>query len=46
MAQAEQLDVLILGSGTGGKLLAWHDDRILTMAEGVGELFARVEQAK
>jgi pyruvate/2-oxoglutarate dehydrogenase complex dihydrolipoamide dehydrogenase (E3) component len=24
MAQAEQVDVLILGSGTGGKLLAWH----------------------
>src|SRR5579859_5909033 len=24
MAQPEQVDVLILGSGTAGKLLAWH----------------------
>jgi pyruvate/2-oxoglutarate dehydrogenase complex dihydrolipoamide dehydrogenase (E3) component len=24
MPQSEQLDVLVLGSGTGGKLLAWH----------------------
>jgi len=24
MAQAEQLDVLVFGSGTGGKLIAWH----------------------
>jgi pyruvate/2-oxoglutarate dehydrogenase complex dihydrolipoamide dehydrogenase (E3) component len=24
MAQAEQVDVLVFGSGTGGKLLAWH----------------------
>jgi pyruvate/2-oxoglutarate dehydrogenase complex dihydrolipoamide dehydrogenase (E3) component len=24
MAQAEQVDVLVLGSGAGGKLLAWH----------------------
>jgi pyruvate/2-oxoglutarate dehydrogenase complex dihydrolipoamide dehydrogenase (E3) component len=24
MAQSEQLDVLVLGSGTGGKLVAWH----------------------
>lgn len=24
MSQPEQLDVLILGSGQGGKLLAWH----------------------
>jgi pyruvate/2-oxoglutarate dehydrogenase complex dihydrolipoamide dehydrogenase (E3) component len=24
MAQAEQVEVLVLGSGTGGKLLSWH----------------------
>ena len=24
MAQTEQYDVLVLGSGTGGKLIAWH----------------------
>src|SRR6516225_11599472 len=24
MPQSEQLDVLVLGSGTGGKLIAWH----------------------
>jgi pyruvate/2-oxoglutarate dehydrogenase complex dihydrolipoamide dehydrogenase (E3) component len=24
MAQTEQLEVLVLGSGTGGKLIAWH----------------------
>src|SRR5207344_901370 len=24
MPQLEQLEVLVLGSGTGGKLLAWH----------------------
>src|SRR6202008_2062887 len=24
MPQTEQLDVLVLGSGTGGKLIAWH----------------------
>jgi hypothetical protein len=24
MSQAEQFEVLILGSGQGGKLLAWH----------------------
>ncbi len=24
MAQSEQLDVLVFGSGTGGKLIAWH----------------------
>src|SRR5215510_14374214 len=24
MAQPEQYDVLVLGSGTGGKLIAWH----------------------
>ncbi len=24
MAQAEQVEVLEVGSGTGGKLLAWH----------------------
>src|SRR5712672_255465 len=24
MPQAEQFDVLVLGSGTGGKLMAWH----------------------
>jgi pyruvate/2-oxoglutarate dehydrogenase complex dihydrolipoamide dehydrogenase (E3) component len=24
MAQSEQLEVLVLGSGTGGKLVAWH----------------------
>ncbi len=24
MAQAERVDVVVLGSGTGGKLLAWH----------------------
>ena len=27
MAQAEQFDILILGSGAGGKLLAWHMGR-------------------
>jgi pyruvate/2-oxoglutarate dehydrogenase complex dihydrolipoamide dehydrogenase (E3) component len=24
MPQSEQLEVLVLGSGTGGKLIAWH----------------------
>jgi pyruvate/2-oxoglutarate dehydrogenase complex dihydrolipoamide dehydrogenase (E3) component len=24
MVQSEQLDILVLGSGTGGKLIAWH----------------------
>ena len=24
MAQAEHIDALVLGSGQGGKLLAWH----------------------
>ena len=24
MSQSEQFDVLVLGSGTGGKLIAWH----------------------
>jgi pyruvate/2-oxoglutarate dehydrogenase complex dihydrolipoamide dehydrogenase (E3) component len=24
MPQSEQLEILVLGSGTGGKLLAWH----------------------
>ena len=24
MPQAERFDVLVLGSGTGGKLIAWH----------------------
>ena len=24
MPQSEQFDVLVLGSGTGGKLIAWH----------------------
>src|SRR5260370_33890638 len=24
MPQAQQLEVLVLGSGTGGKLIAWH----------------------
>jgi pyruvate/2-oxoglutarate dehydrogenase complex dihydrolipoamide dehydrogenase (E3) component len=27
MAQAERVEVLVLGSGTGGKLLAWHMGR-------------------
>jgi pyruvate/2-oxoglutarate dehydrogenase complex dihydrolipoamide dehydrogenase (E3) component len=37
MAQAEQFEILVLGSGTGGKLIAWH------MA-GAGQRTAVVER--
>jgi pyruvate/2-oxoglutarate dehydrogenase complex dihydrolipoamide dehydrogenase (E3) component len=28
MPQSERFDVLVLGSGTGGKLIAWHMARL------------------
>lgn len=45
MAQAEQRDVLILGSGQAGALMAWHmarSGRKRAMVEGLGPLFATV----
>ena len=38
MSQAEQFDTLILGSGQGGKLLAWHLARS-------GQTYARLKFA-
>ena len=54
MSQSEIFDVVILGSGQGGKQLAWHLARMgkkadaaithLTMAEGLGALLSNVPQ--
>jgi hypothetical protein len=40
MSQPEQFEVLVLGSGTGGKLVAWHmaqSGRLLALADEVIE---------
>jgi hypothetical protein len=54
MPAIEHFDILILGSGQGGKQLAWHLARMgkkadaaithLTMAEGLGALLSNVPQ--
>ena len=44
MSESERYEALILGSGEGGKFLAWHlaGSGRRTMAEGLGALFAAI----
>jgi hypothetical protein len=45
MPQPERFDVLVLGSGTGGKLIAWHMARDVFLRGGLEVLGHRLLEA-
>ena len=46
MSQPERFEVLIVGSGQGGKLLAWHMARSGLVAHGASVLIGGRDEAK